>query len=255
MKPILILQHDPLQQPGYLLDFLDERDVPSVIIRPCDGDSVPRRARAFSGIVALGSDNSVNDPEGWIRSELELARNALETDVPMLGHCFGGQLMARAMGQVVRRNACPNIGWSTLKLTSVGQALFGHRTQVQAFNWHYETFGIPRGAQRTLFGAYCLNKGFVIGKHMAFQCHFEVTEAIVRAWCEAHRQELSEALGPAVQSETQILTCLPERVATVHVAARAAYAAWLAPLGVPRACDPFRFNPRKECRDRSARAA
>ena len=60
--------------------------------------------------------------------------------------------------------------------------------------------------------------------------HFEVTEEIVRGWCSAHREELAKAHGPAVQTAAEILTCLSERVAAVHVAARAAYAAWLMPI-------------------------
>jgi hypothetical protein len=138
--------------------------------------------------------------------------------------------MARALGATVRRNAFANIGWSSLRLTPAGRRIFGNVAQVHAFNWHYESFAIPRGATRTLFGQYCLNKGFVIGKHLAFQGHFEVTEEIVRAWCQGSSAELAKAQGPAVQHRSEILACLPARVAAVHVAARSAYAAWLAPI-------------------------
>jgi GMP synthase (glutamine-hydrolysing) len=134
------------------------------------------------------------------------------------------------MGARVQANAFANIGWSDLRLTPAGRRIFGDVPQVHAFNWHYESFAIPAHATRTLYGEHCLNKGFVCGKHMAFQGHLEVTEEIVRGWCAAHRTELAEARGPAVQHETEILACLPERVAAVHVAARSAYAAWLAPI-------------------------
>jgi GMP synthase-like glutamine amidotransferase len=227
MKPIAILQHDPLQHPGYLLQFLDEAGVVAHVIRPCEGDDVPCDALAFAGIVFLGSDDSVNDPFAWVEAELQLARDAVARDVPVLGHCFGGQLLARALGATVHRHPCPNIGWAGLRTTPAARPIFGSAAQVQAFNWHYESFGIPAGATRTLYGEHCLNKGFVFGPHLAFQGHFEVTEAIVRAWCSAHEDELALAGGPAAQSVQQILTCLPERVAAVHVAARAAYSSWL----------------------------
>ena len=231
MKPIAIFQHDPLQRPGYLLEFLDELAFPARVIRPCEGDDVPRSSRFFSGIVFLGSDASVNDPASWIARELRLAGDAISSDIPVLGHCFGGQLMARAMGARVQPNAFANIGWSNLRLTPAGRRIFGNVPHVHAFNWHYESFSIPPHATRTLFGEHCLNKGFVCGRHMAFQGHFEVTEEIVGSWCAGHRDELAKAHGPAVQREAEILACLPERVAAIHVAARAAYAAWLAPLG------------------------
>jgi GMP synthase (glutamine-hydrolysing) len=230
MKPIAILQHDPLQRPGYLLQFLDELAIPARIIRPCDGDDVPRSSRLFSGVVSLGSDASTNDGAPWIQRELRLIGDAVACDIPVLGHCFGGQLMARALGATVHRNAFANIGWSNLRITPAGHRIFADVPQVHAFNWHYESFTIPAKATRTLFGEHCLNKGFVFGKHLAFQGHFEVTEEIVRSWCAAHRAELAKAHGPAVQHEAEILRCLPERVAAVHVAARLAYAAWLAPI-------------------------
>jgi GMP synthase (glutamine-hydrolysing) len=233
MKTIAILQHDPLQHPGYLLQFLDEAGIASQVIRACDGDDVPATAAPFSGIVVLGSDSSVNDPLTWVERELRLVKDAVASDVPVLGHCFGGQLLARALGATVHRNPCPNIGWASLRTTPAGKPIFGQASQVQAFNWHYESFGIPAGATRTLYGEHCLNKGFVFGPHLAFQGHFEITEDIVRAWCKTHGDELARAGGPAVQHADQILACLPERVAAVHVAARAAYSSWLARMTRP----------------------
>lgn len=251
MKPIVILQHDPLQRPGYLLEFLEERAVPCRVVRPCDGDDVPATARAFSGIVVLGSDASVNDSAPWIARELRLVGEAIACDVPVLGHCFGGQLIAKALGAPVRRNAFAHIGWSDLRLTPAGQRIFGNVKQVHAFNWHYDSFAIPAGATRTLFGAHCLNKGFALGRHLAFQGHLEVTEDIVRSWCDANRVELAKAGGPAVQQRAEILACLPERVAAAHVAARSAYAAWLAPIrgsvDAPRAPANDRGERRDAC--------
>jgi GMP synthase (glutamine-hydrolysing) len=230
MKPVAIFQHDPLQRPGYLLQFLDEAGIASRIIRPTDGDDVPRTARSFSGAVFLGSDASVNDHLPWIERELRLVGDAVACGVPVLGHCFGGQLLARALGAAVQRSPWPNIGWARLRTTPAACALFGGNAQVLAFNWHYETFAIPHGATRTLFGEHCLNKGFVHGRNLAFQSHFEVTEEIIRGWCAAHRDELVGAAGPAVQSETAILDSLAQKVAAAHKAARCAYAAWAAPL-------------------------
>ena len=233
MKPVAIFQHDPLQRPGYLLRFLDEVGIASRIIRSSEGDDVPRSARCFSGLVFLGSDASVNDPLPWVERELRLVGDAIASDVPVLGHCFGGQLLARALGATVQKSPWPNIGWTRLRVTPAARPLFGTDGQVLAFSWHYETFAIPQGATRTLFGEHCLNKGFAYARHLAFQSHLEVTEEIVRAWCAAHRGELAAAHGPAVQHEAEILASLPERLAAVHKAARCAYAKWTAPMVQP----------------------
>ena len=233
MKPVAIFQHDPLQRPGYLLNFLDRVGIESRIIRPTEGDDVPRTARSFSGVVFLGSDASVNDALPWIEREQRLVSDALASGVPVLGHCFGGQLLAKALGATVQKSPWPNIGWSNLRITPAARKLFGSTAQVLAFNWHYETFAIPQGATRTLFGEHCLNKGFVHGNNLAFQSHLEVTDEIVRSWCAAHRAELAAASGPAVQHEAEILADLPLKLAAVHRAAQRAYARWTAPMVKP----------------------
>lgn len=96
-------------------------------------------------------------------------------------------------------------------MTPVARPLFGARAEILAFDWHYESFAIPAGAARTLFGVHCLNKGFVHGKHLAFQRYLEVIEPMVRVWCLAHRDELLVADGPNVQSEADMLAGLGAR--------------------------------------------
>lgn len=232
MKPVALLQHDRTQRPGVLLEFLSQEGIPSVTFSPDDGGFVPQSARDFSGVVLLGSHRSVNDTLPWIDTELALVRSAMAGDIPVLGHCFGAQLMARSLGSNVSRNAWANIGWSRLRVTPHGRHLF-EADAIVAFNWHYETFAIPSGAQRTLFGEHCLNKAFSIGKHMAFQCHFEVTEDIIREWCSQSQTELTSAAGPAVQSREQILSRMREELPALHRTARTVYRRWASGLARP----------------------
>ncbi|HEU6456172.1 MAG TPA: type 1 glutamine amidotransferase [Roseateles sp.] len=234
MRPVLILQHDSTQRPGQLLAQLTQSGIDTRIVMPDHGDAVPHQASDYSGIVLLGSNRSVNEPLGWIDDELDLLRRALAADVPMLGHCFGGQMMARAMGARVGRSGLANIGWSRLHVTPAGMRLL-QAQEVTAFNWHYETFQIPAGARRLLYGTHCLNKGFEIGPHLAFQCHFEVDESIIRDWCSQSADELSRAKGPAVQAPSMILKDLPQRVAELHRIARLVYSEWTSRLPGPAA--------------------
>ena len=123
MRPVAILQHEASQGPGFLSEFLQQQGVPSHVFQAADGD-LPRRAGDYSGLVMLGSNRSVNDGLPWMTAEMALVQQALVADVPVLGHCFGGQMLARAMGAQVHRNAWPNIGWSRLWVTLAARALF-----------------------------------------------------------------------------------------------------------------------------------
>lgn len=232
MKPVALLQHDRTQRPGVLLDYLSQQGIPLVTFTPEEGGFVPRSAKDFSGVVLLGSQRSVNDELPWIDTEVALVRSAMAADVPVLGHCFGAQLMAKSLGATVSHNAWANIGWSRLRVTPPARALFD-ASEIVAFNWHYETFSIPQGARRILFGEHCLNKGFAVGKHLAFQCHFEVTEDIIREWCSSADAELAAAAGPAAQSRHEILSRMRDTLPSLHRVARQVYRHWASSLVRP----------------------
>ena len=98
MKPVVIFRHVAIEGPGYLADFLDARHIPWQLVRIDEGDALPLSVREYSGVALMGGPMSVNDDLPWIPPLLALVREAVEADIPVLGHCLGGQLMAKAMG-------------------------------------------------------------------------------------------------------------------------------------------------------------
>lgn len=230
MRPVAVIQHDPVQGPGMLTQLLHQWDIPVVHIHPAQGDALPRSSRAFSGIAMLGSDHSVNDPVRWIHDERALIRDALSHDVPVLGHCFGAQMLASATGAHVRRLPRPDIGWRMLRPTPHARDLFGADEAIPSFNWHHETFDIPSGAKRILVGENCLNKGFQVVPHLALQCHLEVTAETLAAWCQHGASELQAENGPTAQRASQILAEAPVWLPAVHGMARRVYGRWVAQL-------------------------
>lgn len=234
MRPIAIVQHEATQGPGFLQQCLQQQGYRVELFNLAAGQDLPLQARDYAGIAVLGSNRSVYEPLPWIAAELALLRRALAAEIPVLGHCFGAQLLARAMGARVARHGCAQIGWSRLWVTPSARELFDGREQIEVFNWHYDSFEIPRGAQRTMFGVHGLNKGFRHGPHLGFQGHFEVSADSVRSWCLTSREELVQAQGSAsVQSEAQMLERLPERIARLHAAAAPAYRHWARELERP----------------------
>ena len=233
MKPVAILQHEASQGPGILLHHLQQQGIEHVLIDPCVQGSAPICARDYSGIIVLGSNHCANEQLRWIEDERCLLKNALACDVPVLGHCFGAQMLARAMGARVWRNPCPNIGWGRVWISRSAQQLMDLPAQATIFNWHYDTFEIPQGATRTMYGTHCLNKGFVHGRYWAFQGHLEVTEQSIGDWCRAGHDELLFAYGPAVQSEAQILQQLHIHLGLLHATALRTYGAWASKLSRP----------------------
>jgi GMP synthase-like glutamine amidotransferase len=105
MKPIAIFRHAAAEGPGYLAEFLDARSLPWQLIRIDAGDPVPVDASQFSGLVFMGGPMSVNDDLPWIEPVLSLIRDAVARDIPVLGHCLGGQttMQQRAHGWVMSK--------------------------------------------------------------------------------------------------------------------------------------------------------
>jgi len=230
MKPVAIFRHVRSEGPGYFATALERRSIPHRLIAVDDGEPLPRSARAFSGLVFMGGPMSANDDLPWIGPSLALVQDAVRQDLPVLGHCLGAQLMARALGGAVRPAAVKEIGWGEVMVSdnALAHQWFGSRAGFTAFHWHGETFTLPPGATRALGNAHCANQAFVLGKHVGLQCHLEMTAALVRSWCRGGAAEIeASAASPGVQSAAQMQQGLDERVMLLHVVAERVYARWL----------------------------
>ena len=233
MKSIVIFRHAHTEGPGYLGQFLDEKDIPWKLIRMDEGDALPDSVLDFSGVVLMGGAMSVNDDLPWIPPLLGLIREAVNADIPVLGHCLGAQLMTKALGGVVSRNPVKEIGWGELLVDNNAEAQrwFGDLQKFQGFHWHGETFALPAGATHILASGYCWNQAYSMGKHLAFQCHVEMTTDMVKAWCEVGAEELIKAVAsPGVQQTPEILRDLESRVAGLNAVARPIYERWITGL-------------------------
>ena len=115
MQPVAIFRFSPTEGPGHFAEWLEARDLPRRLIALDEGQPVPAAPDAFSGIAMMGGPMSANDALPWIAPLLDLLRDAVAADVPVLGHCLGGQLLAKALGAPVTRAPVPEIGWSEVK--------------------------------------------------------------------------------------------------------------------------------------------
>jgi GMP synthase-like glutamine amidotransferase len=233
MKPVAIFRHAASEGPGYFATYLDRRRVPWEVLKVDQGASIPSNPRAYSGLVFMGGPMSVNDELPWIAPVLHLIRTAVEEGVPTLGHCLGGQLIARALGAEVTRNAVKEIGWGLVRVLDGAAAAewFGaDLRQFNSFHWHAETFSIPAGATRIAASPWCDNQAFALGPHLAMQCHVEMTPQLIQAWCRDWEKEV-ESLArrlPSVQSPAEMLDGVEDKVRALNTVADNVYDRWLA---------------------------
>lgn len=137
-------------------------------------------------VVSLGSDWSVywDHVADHVAAEARLLAAATERGTPVFGICFGGQMLAHALGGRVERAPQPEIGWFPVTgLEFIGQNPW--------FQWHYDRFFPPAGARELATGAQG-SQAFLVGSSLGLQFHPEVTPAIVERWSSgAGADELS----------------------------------------------------------------
>lgn len=230
MKPVVIFRHARTEGAGYLGTFLEQHGIPWCEVRIDKHEDVPDSMDAFSGLVLMGGPMSVNDDLPWIPKVLALIQESIFQDKPVLGHCLGGQLMSKALGGVVTANPVKEIGWGEVSVTPSAEAKrwFGDAAGFLSFHWHGETFTLPPNATHLLSSQYCINQAYSIGKHLAFQCHVEMTEDMVKVWCETGKIELMESLSsPGVQPPEVMQNDLASKIKALNTEAHQIYTEWI----------------------------
>lgn len=172
----LVIQHDE-DAPAALVDeWLAERGAERELYLVARDDS-GRDPVAYDLVVVLGSAQAAyDDSVPWVGRELALLRDAVRAEVPVLGICFGGQLLARALGGEAMRAAQPELGW--VEIRTDDPALVSEGPWMQ---WHYDTFRVPPGAKLVAHSP-AGPQAYTIGRSLGIQFHPEVTAELVEMW-------------------------------------------------------------------------
>jgi GMP synthase (glutamine-hydrolysing) len=183
---LLVLRHEAFEHLGLFartlaaqgisFDYLDlERHMPEHMT-----------ITNYEGIVIMGGPMSANDTLPGLAKELRIIEQALERNMPMLGICLGSQLIAKASGARVYRNAALEIGWEAVHFTEAGQRdpLFcGIAAATRFFHWHGETFDLPQGAEWLAWSEKCRHQAYRLGSNVyGLQFHPEVSAEMIEEW-------------------------------------------------------------------------
>lgn len=236
MKPIVIVQHEADAGPGYFANYLLKSNLPYQTVRVFAGDPMPSSAQSYAGICSLGGSMSVNDDLPWIDQELALMRHADRIGVPIIGHCLGGQLLAKACGAQVSRNGMKEIGWSQVEVDDavIARDWIGDQSSFELFQWHEDTFALPPNARRFLTNRWCANQAFILERdscvHLGMQFHVEMTPQLVNSWVSDGTAEIDKAFeqqrGTAVQRAQEITVNVDQRTQQMSCLADRLYQRW-----------------------------
>jgi GMP synthase-like glutamine amidotransferase len=233
--PALVLQHGDWGPPGLLAEWLEERGIPFEVHRTYLGEPMPT-PDGYDFVVSLGSDRNPRDlDDPAVVAELELLRRAVESDVPVLGLCFGGQALAAALGAPVTPAEIPELGWHAIETDDPALIPAGPWLE-----WHFERFAVPEGAVEVARSA-SGPQAFRYGRHLGVQFHPESTVEIVAEWAELDAERLP---GLGIPDGLAHIAATPSERSAARVAAFAFFdgfvrtALWQAPAPANAASNP-----------------
>ncbi len=147
MKVATCLQHVPFEGPGVFRHALETRGyMVKITLGPSEG--LPKDPGDF--LLIMGGPMSVNDPDSWIAKELQLVKRAMDNGIPILGICFGSQLLAKALGGSVVSGPTFEIGMVEVTITDEGKRdpVFSQLPSTfPVFQWHGEGINLPPQTQ------------------------------------------------------------------------------------------------------------
>jgi GMP synthase-like glutamine amidotransferase len=186
---VLAVRNDDDDPLGPVGDWLRDAGVEPVEVF---GTEAPDSLAGYAGLIVLGGGMGANDDAvaPWLPRVRALLRDAVRDEVPTLGICLGGQLLAVANGGTVQRNpGGPEFGAQLVAKRSAAASdpLFRPLPIApDVIQWHFDAITrLPPGAIELASSPVCGNQAFRLGRlAWGVQFHIETTPAVVRRWAE-----------------------------------------------------------------------
>ncbi|MDP2604438.1 MAG: gamma-glutamyl-gamma-aminobutyrate hydrolase family protein [Deltaproteobacteria bacterium] len=188
MKKLLVLQHVAHELLGTLNPLLKRNGFRIRYVNLARHPEAQPSLDGYHGLVVLGGPMSVNDTRQHPRlmTELHLIEGAMRRNLPVLGICLGAQLIARTLGAPVYPNGEKEIGWYDVTPTKDAEEdplLAEFQGTEKIFQWHGETFDLPKTSAHLAFSSLCANQAFRFGRNIyGLQFHLEVDEPMIERW-------------------------------------------------------------------------
>lgn len=240
---ILVFQHVPYEPLGTLDPLLKES---GFRIRYVNFGRQPDSRPAlenYEALIVLGGPMNSDQIDSYpnLLTEVDIIREALDRNMSILGICLGAQLLAKALGGSVSRNARREIGWCDVELTEAGRndpVLEAFAPRQEVFQWHEDGISLPSDAVRLAGSEISPVQAFRYGEHAyGFQFHLEASLPLIERWLTVpdHRRTLAQEGGNI--DPQAILERAAKAVQPLQTLSRQTFGRWI---------ERFEMEPRKK---------
>ncbi|MGH2589304.1 MAG: type 1 glutamine amidotransferase [Actinomycetota bacterium] len=195
MKPVLFARCDAFETFGIARDAVEEAGAEVRVWDAIDAASGRPELGEVGGVVLFGSSYNVEhaDEQPFIKELRELTREALDRGIPLLGVCFGAQVLAWALDAEVVKAPVREVGFEPLHPTpaAVDDPLLSHYEDGDmVFQWHMDTFELPAGAALLATGDKVPNQAYRVNERTwGVQYHFEIDRPEIEMWLAAFAKQ------------------------------------------------------------------
>ena len=183
LLPVLIVLHQETSTPGRVGNALRALGYRLDIRRPRFGDPLPPTLDGHAGAAIFGGPMSANDPDDFVRREIEWIAVPLREQRPFLGICLGAQMLAMQLGARVAPHpeGRAQIGYYPIRPTPAGLKICPHWPD-HVYHWHREGFELPDRAELLAEGSDFPVEAFRFDHSFGLQFHPDVTYAMMHRW-------------------------------------------------------------------------
>ena len=206
-KNILILQHIPIETPGYLLDLMRLDKLNLTVVELDQGEKIPNNLSSFDAMLCMGGpmDTWMEKEFPWLIEEKNRIKEyVINLKKPYLGFCLGCQLLGEVLGGKVVKSNPPEIGILDINMNKeriLDNLFYEYPEKIKALQWHsYEVVDLEKNKDITVLASSYSTK-YQIFKYMdhayGIQFHIEIKNDTVNQWSCVPEYEiaLEESLG------------------------------------------------------------
>ena len=206
-KNIIILQHIPIETPGYILDLMKIDKFNITTIELDQGEKIPNNLSSYDAMLCMGGpmDTWMEEKYPWLIDEKnKIKEYVINLKKPYLGFCLGCQLLGEVLGGKIVKSKPPEIGILEINMTkekNIDKLFFDYPEKIKALQWHsYEVIGLEKNINIKILGSSQTTK-YQIFKYMdhayGIQFHIEIKEDTVSQWScvPEYEKALEDSLG------------------------------------------------------------